>query len=99
MDGPPTRMMYSPAAGAAARELSANIDKNETSRRRFIIRSRELFMLNAKFCKWYGAMVQLKGVCVRRRVDGLGAFHRMEPRGTRATWTGRLKNRASGSER
>src|SRR5205809_1127407 len=80
MDGPPTRMMYSPAAGAAARELSANIDKNETSRRRFIIRSRELFMLNAKLCKWYGAMVQLKGVCVRRRVDGLGAFHRMEPR-------------------
>src|SRR5215469_13591815 len=36
MDGPPTRMMYSPDAGAPC-ELRANIDKNETSKRRLIV--------------------------------------------------------------
>ena len=30
-------MMYSPEVGGAARDASANIDKKETSRRRFII--------------------------------------------------------------
>ena len=52
MDGPPTRMMYSPDTGDAARKLSANIDKNETIKRRFIIRSRELFMQRARLRKW-----------------------------------------------
>src|SRR5437867_3900495 len=37
MDGPPTRIMYSPDAGDAACEASANIDKKQTSKRRFII--------------------------------------------------------------
>src|SRR5437870_1800339 len=37
MDGPPTRMMYSPDAGDAACEQRANRDKNETSKRRFMV--------------------------------------------------------------
>src|SRR4029453_7128031 len=37
MDGPPTRRMYSPDVGGAACEPSANIDKDQTSKRRFIV--------------------------------------------------------------
>jgi hypothetical protein len=44
-------MMYSPDTGAAACEPSANIDKQETSKRRFIIESKGLFMRDAKLRK------------------------------------------------
>src|SRR6266576_3082129 len=37
MEGPPTRRMYSPAAGEAACELSAKIDNVQASKRRFIM--------------------------------------------------------------
>src|SRR6266550_3976885 len=37
MDGPPTSRMYSPDAGDAACAPKANIDKKQTSKRRFII--------------------------------------------------------------
>src|SRR4029450_12164116 len=37
MDGPPTRMTYSPDGGEAACEPSANSDTKQTSKRRFIM--------------------------------------------------------------
>src|ERR1043165_4326649 len=58
MDGPPTRMMYSPDTGAAACEPSANIDKKATSKRCFIIESKGLFMRDARLRKGKGAIAE-----------------------------------------
>lgn len=52
MEGPPTRMMYSPDTGEAAWVPTANSDKKETSKKRFIIEGRGLFMRDAKLRKW-----------------------------------------------
>jgi len=43
--------MYSPDTGAAPWEPSANSDKQQTSKKRFIIESSGLFMPNAKLRK------------------------------------------------
>src|SRR5262245_20324878 len=48
MDGPPTSIMYSPPAGGAAWTPSANIDKQQTSKRRFIICGEKDYLCGAR---------------------------------------------------
>src|SRR5437660_12788703 len=50
MDGPPTRMMYSPDVGDAACELRANMDKNETSKRRFMVIGASHYLCRRRNC-------------------------------------------------
>jgi hypothetical protein len=44
--------MYSPDVGDAAREPKANMDKKQTSKRRFIVLAKGLFMQRARLRKW-----------------------------------------------
>src|SRR5262245_34341050 len=48
MDGPPTRITYSPPGGGAARRPSATIDKQHTSNRRFIVSGEEDYLCRAR---------------------------------------------------
>src|SRR5215831_1514275 len=48
MDGPPTSIMYSPSAGEAACTPNATTDKQQTSKRRFIICGEKDYLCGAR---------------------------------------------------
>src|SRR6266566_2564516 len=56
MEGPPTRMMYSPDAGEAAFAPGAKIDNAQTSRRRFIMAGESIIYAGRKIAQVVAAI-------------------------------------------
>src|SRR6266480_5900169 len=54
MEGPPTSRMYSPDVGDAAWEPSANIDNEQTSRRRFIMAGESIIYAGGEIAQVVG---------------------------------------------